>query len=68
MEDELSGTENGTNVVSLHTTVDDGDHFQPGTLSGDTQVALTTTERAAARNYPKFSEREIDEIRSERSK
>jgi len=28
MQDELSGTENGTNVVFLHTTVDDGDHFQ----------------------------------------
>jgi len=28
MQDELSGTENNTNVVFLHTTVDDGDHFQ----------------------------------------
>jgi hypothetical protein len=28
MQDELSGTEKGTNVVFLHTTVDDGDHFQ----------------------------------------
>jgi hypothetical protein len=28
MQDELSGTENGTNVVFLHTTVDDDDHFQ----------------------------------------
>ena len=28
LQDELTGTENGTNVVSLHTTVDDGDHFQ----------------------------------------
>lgn len=28
MQDELSGKENGTNVVFLHTTVDDGDHFQ----------------------------------------
>src|SRR5947207_15495125 len=28
MQDELSGTEHGTNVVFLHTTVDDGDHFQ----------------------------------------
>jgi Domain of unknown function (DUF4190) len=27
MQDELSGTENGANVVFLHTTVDDGDHF-----------------------------------------
>jgi hypothetical protein len=25
---ELTGTEKGTNVVFLHTTVDDGDHFQ----------------------------------------
>jgi len=32
MQDELSGTENGTNVVFLRTTVDDGDHFQPRTL------------------------------------
>ncbi len=28
MQDELSGTEHGTNVVFLHTTVDDDDHFQ----------------------------------------
>ena len=28
MQDELTGKENGTNVVFLHTTVDDGDHFQ----------------------------------------
>jgi hypothetical protein len=28
MQDELSGTQNGTDVVFLHTTVDDGDHFQ----------------------------------------
>jgi len=25
---QVTGTENGTNVVFLHTTVDDGDHFQ----------------------------------------
>ena len=35
LQDELTGTENGTNVVFLHTTVDDGDHFQPRMLSGD---------------------------------
>ena len=28
VQDELTGTEKGTNVVFLHTTVDDGDHFQ----------------------------------------
>jgi hypothetical protein len=28
LQDELSGMENGTNVVFLHTTVDDGDQFQ----------------------------------------
>ncbi len=28
MQDELSGTTDGTNVVFLHTTVDDGDRFQ----------------------------------------
>jgi hypothetical protein len=28
MQDELSGTKDGTDVVFLHTTVDDGDHFQ----------------------------------------
>src|SRR5436190_5409018 len=28
LQDELTGSENGTNVVFLHTTVDDGDHFQ----------------------------------------
>ena len=27
LQDELTGTEKGTNVVFLHTTVDDGDHF-----------------------------------------
>jgi hypothetical protein len=27
LEDELTGTDKGTNVVFLHTTVDDGDHF-----------------------------------------
>jgi hypothetical protein len=35
MQDELSGTQNRTNVVFLHTTVDDSDHFQPRMLSGD---------------------------------
>ena len=35
LQDELTGTEKGTNVVFLHTTVDDGDHFQPRMLSGD---------------------------------
>ena len=28
LQEELSGTEKGTDVVLLHTTVDDGDHFQ----------------------------------------
>ena len=28
LQDELTGTENGSNVVFLHTTVDDGDDFQ----------------------------------------
>jgi hypothetical protein len=28
LQDELTGTEKGTDVVFLHTTVDDGDHFQ----------------------------------------
>jgi Domain of unknown function (DUF4190) len=28
LQDEISGTEKGTNVVFLRTTVDDGDHFQ----------------------------------------
>jgi Domain of unknown function (DUF4190) len=28
MQDQLSGTKDGTDVVFLHTTVDDGDHFQ----------------------------------------
>src|SRR5438094_8222390 len=35
LQDELTGTQNGTNVVFLNTTVDDGDHFQPRMLSGD---------------------------------
>jgi len=54
MQDEISGTEKGTNVVFLHTTVDDGDHFQqilawtlnsrwqqPRTLSGLRQITGT---------------------------
>jgi hypothetical protein len=28
LQDEVSGTQNNTNVVFLHTTVDDGDYFQ----------------------------------------
>jgi hypothetical protein len=28
LQDESNGTQNDTNVVFLHTTVDDGDHFQ----------------------------------------
>jgi bacterioferritin (cytochrome b1) len=28
LQDEITGTENGVNVVFLHTTVDDGDDFQ----------------------------------------
>ena len=28
LQDELTGTEKGANVVFLHTTADDGDHFQ----------------------------------------
>jgi hypothetical protein len=28
LQEELSGTQNGTDVVFLHTTVDDGEHFQ----------------------------------------
>jgi Domain of unknown function (DUF4190) len=28
LQDEISGTEKGTNVIFLHTTLDDGDHFQ----------------------------------------
>jgi len=54
LQDELSGTEKGTNVVLLHTTVDDGDHFQtinawtiksrwkqPRTLSGLREITRT---------------------------
>jgi hypothetical protein len=65
LQDELSGTENGTNVVFLHTTVDDGDHFQPRMLSGDPEVALAKAERTIARNYPDFSQREIESFRLE---
>lgn len=28
LQDEITGTEKGTNVIFLHTTLDDGDHFQ----------------------------------------
>jgi hypothetical protein len=54
LQDELSGTRDGTDVVFLHTTVDDGDHFQqilawtlksrwqqPRTLSGLREITGT---------------------------
>jgi len=54
IQDELTGTEKGTNVVFLHTTVDNGDHFQqilawtlkshwqqPRTLSGLREITRT---------------------------
>jgi hypothetical protein len=54
VQDELTGTEKGTNVVFLHTTVDDGDLFQqilawtlksrwqkPRTLSGLREVTAS---------------------------
>jgi len=28
LQDEIKATENGTNVIFLHTTLDDGNHFQ----------------------------------------
>ncbi len=59
LQDELTRTQNGTNVVFLHTTVDDGDHFQPRMLSGDAEVALAKTKPTPARNYRNFSQREI---------
>jgi hypothetical protein len=34
LQDELSGTENGTNVVFLHTTVDDDDQFNKSSPGG----------------------------------
>ena len=54
IQDELTGTEKGTNVVFLHTTVDNGDHFrqilawtlksrwqQPQTLSALREITRT---------------------------
>jgi hypothetical protein len=73
LQDELTGTEKGTNVVFLHATMDDGDHFQPHALSreslrssGDAQVALATIANAfgVARNYPNFPQRELGVFRS----
>jgi hypothetical protein len=55
MQDELTGTENGTNVVFLHTTVDDSDHFQPRMLSGNTQIPLATREQTTSRNHSNSS-------------
>jgi hypothetical protein len=37
LQDEVSGTQQGTNPVFLHTTVDDGDYFQ--------QIVAWTTKR-----------------------
>ena len=62
LQDEFTRTEKGTNVVFLHTTVDDGDHFQSRMLSGDAQIALATAKRTAAGKYPNFSQREIDVV------
>ena len=70
LQDELSETENGTNVVFLHTTVDDGDHFQPrmlllanrfgvrGTLSSRWQQPRTLS--GLRGNYPNFAQREVE--------
>jgi hypothetical protein len=58
LQDEITGTENGTNVVFLQTTVDAGDHFNYHRL--DAQVALARPEPIASRNYHKFSQREVE--------
>jgi len=42
---QVSGAEKNTNVVFLHTTVDDGDHFQPRKLSGLREITGTFSQR-----------------------
>ena len=42
---QVSGTEKGTNVVFLHTTVDEADHFEQ-ILAWNPQVTLATTPNA----------------------
>jgi hypothetical protein len=50
-QDEVSGTQQGTNLVFLHTTVDDGDYFQ--------QIVAWTTKR----RWPKQNQ-ELREVTS----
>src|SRR5262245_17347529 len=52
LQDELARTEKGTNVVFLHTTVDDGDHFQQilaWTLKSSIHAPAEITFRSLAR-------------------
>jgi hypothetical protein len=55
-EMQVTGTEKGTNVVFLHTTVDDGDHFQQ--MLAWTLKSLARAEPPAARDYRNLSQRE----------
>jgi hypothetical protein len=56
LQDELTGTEKGTNVVFLHTPVDNGDHFR--------QIFAWTLKShwQQPRNYPNFPQREVGVI------
>jgi hypothetical protein len=54
---ELTGTEKGTNVVFLHTTVDDGDHFQQ--ILAWTLKSRWQKQNQLLRNHREFPQREI---------
>jgi hypothetical protein len=58
MQYELTGTENGTNVVFLLTTVDDGDHFQQ-ILAWTLKSRWQQQNQLLCENYPNFSLREV---------
>jgi len=48
LQDEVSGTQQGTNLVFLHTTVDDGDYFQ--------QIVAWTTKSRWQKQNPELRE------------
>ena len=53
LQDELSGTEKGTDVVILHTTVDGGDHFQ--TITTWTTKSRWKQQKQLLRESPRVS-------------
>jgi hypothetical protein len=61
LQDELTETEKSTNVVFLHTTVDDGRSFSTNPRM-DTNIAVAKTESTAARSHREFPERKVTSL------